>query len=198
MANYINENSVILTEEDAEEFMNEYYLDEGYIILEGQQAEEYLKRKQEEKYEKEEDEELNKDHKYGRVTGGGTRGQYKSKYNDYDMGVAKNNERKKSFDYNPKFKTAKEIEEHRKKYGDVMPNKLSKSEKDLAKAREKENNSEEYADKTLRNRFRSYYTTDKAEKEDRQKMNLAADAARRHYRRTHKNEASIFEQIEFI
>ena len=29
-------------------------------------------------------------------------------------------------------------------------------------------------------------------------MNSAADAARRHYRRTHKNEASIFEQIEFI
>lgn len=61
MANYINEDSVILTEEDAEEFMNEYYLNEGYIVLEGRQAEEYLRRKKEAKEKSDEEIEADED-----------------------------------------------------------------------------------------------------------------------------------------
>ncbi len=177
MANYINENSVILTEEDAEEFMSEYYLAEGYIVLEGQQAEEYLRKKKEAKEKSDEEIEADEDR-------GSRRGQY---YLDRN-GDAQFNNYNKNSDNNPKFKTAREIENHRRMYGDVMPKKKSKSEEEISKVREKEKEEKMYAHNTLGNRtFKSL-----------DDMNSAADAARRHYRRTHKNEASIFEQIEFI
>lgn len=69
-----------------------------------------------------------------------------------------------------------------------MPKKKSKGEEELSKVREKEKKEKMYAHNALGNRnFKSL-----------DDMNSAADAARRHYRNTHKNEASIFEQIEFI
>lgn len=185
MANYINEDSVILTEEDAEEFMNEYYLNEGYIVLEGRQAEEYLKRKQKEK-----NNEIWKDHlddkKYepyipGVYDKSGRRAQFDT-YSDGNTA-----HKQYSADKNPRFNTAREIEKHREKYGDLIPKSKSKSEKELDKAKEKDDNAYKYAEKATKKLYTNSYD-----------LNRAADAARRHYRRTHKNEASIFEQIEFI
>lgn len=112
MANYINENSVILTEEDAEEFMSEYYLDEGYIVLEGRQAEEYLKRKQEEKNKNDKKNNAGRYVKYGDH---GFRSQYERSDRTGGIKVIDVDDRYRPSDQNPRFKTAKEIEEHRKK-----------------------------------------------------------------------------------
>ncbi len=191
MANYINEDSVILTEEDAEEFMSEYYLAEGYIVLEGQQAEEYLKRKQEDnlnKYLKDNHDDVDKyaPDKYGTDGKKGRRAQF-----DFDVYKKGTAYKQYSADRNPRFNTAREIENHRREYGDVMPKSKSKSEKELDKAREKDDNANKYAEKVISSKK-------SLNNGDIHNLNRAADAARRHYRRTHKNEASIFEQIEFI
>ena len=176
-------------------------------LLEGKQAEEYLERKLKEK--KANEDKYNRTHGNspgfdGRRTANIKSGGFDAPDRTYDK-TARNN---------PRFDAAREIENHREKYNDVMPKQTS-SEKALNKARDAEKKSREYASKMIKNKSTEYYKKSlddeaKGNKEEAHKKykksvllrdypneninaQLAHDAARRHYRRTHKEAVEMLE-----
>ena len=105
--------------------------------------------------------------------------------------------------YDPKHKTAFEIEKHREKYGDVMPKNKTEKEKRLDKDRDRELYSRMYASRMVEKKANEYDPRSFKREDMEYRFGIesqrAHDAARRHYRRTHKHEsAGIFESVEFI
>lgn len=195
-----------------------FYMNFG-AINEGEQAEAYLKRKQ----ERINSERENDKNRYGsvRVTNSdgdkgyqsGSRSTQEPSWDARNNGNYKNDEDRskesnKDHDYvkrNPKYSGVEErrnrMAELQKKYPDAMPKNTRNSKDDeYDKAVEKRNKELDYANKVAHkyaDKNASAYrpgeyqiaTADYAK---------AADAARRHYRRTHKHECGIFAETTFI
>lgn len=185
---------------------------------EGEQAEEYLKRKMDEKEASEV--EANKDRRYVKRNPDAWQMQYNEPTGRRSVYAAEQNP---TTAHDPKFDKARSIEKHREKYSDVMPKSKTKSEQEIEKSREKEQAAKDYADRAVYSRNdlsagnyqvgtfgnasygdskEDYYEIDGkkiAAKDHVAKFQSAHDAARRHYRRTHKNEAcGIFESVDMI
>lgn len=165
---------------------------EENTLLEGKQAEEYLKKKSNTYARKQ----VSMDNKYA-TTAGGTH-LSNSKYGKRAVDEYGRDKNTLSNDvtarHDPKFNTAREIEKHRNAYSHVMPGK-SKSEKALDKARDKEYSMRNYAndlvEKERKNRSHSQgnkvtasmLDQDIGDEYDGYSRQIAHDAARRHYRR---------------
>ena len=244
-SNPLNESNIILRGEEADSFLESYgitllsdavaigemvmdsitgqnimaengiILNEDHIILEGKQAEEYLKRKMKEKEESEKDDGRHGITKYDNINDHtksyypGRRSQIKSRYS-YSWGENRKPDIA-NFDShvenNPKHKTAKDIEKHREIYSSVMPKNKTTSEKKLESDRNKEKKEIEYANKVASHRYeyeleglptkKGTHNFDNGPRGSKE-YSIAADAARRHYRRTHKNESTIFKYADLI
>ena len=170
-----------------------------FTLLEGEQAEEYLKRKKAEK-EKEKEQ-------YSQKYSIKNRGEGK-RSSDHDGSSKYYNSFDVTSEKDPKFNKAREIENHRRSYGDVMPKK-TKSEEELKKARDKEYKSRKYAADVVENKKKEYFTKshnaydkydNKASKIHSNDIDtqIARDAAARHYRRHLSKNESAFDEIEMI
>lgn len=248
----IYNDSIILTEADADEFLESARMDlyenslsinenifdgikgqeilesngillcEDCIILEGEQAEEYLRKKKEVKNKEKESIE-NDRHGHDFINNYGNKGftagprsamrprHDKESIDDYYKHFSRRDHTgyyphrtPSHVERDPKYATARGLEEKRTRYSDVMPSRKTPSELELNKAREKEAKEVAYGDKVAKNHIKldtsdSYgYSHGNAYKSN-YKYAVAADAARRHYRKTHKHEATdIFSSIKFI
>ena len=183
------------------------------IYIEGQQAEEYLKRKQEAKKKQADEEKAKYGENYEKYDyygeknyRPGTRSQdtkidYNGNKKDYseDSGYRRKSDNNPSYN-NPRFNAARDMEEHRKKYSDVMPSKKTKTEIEYDKAKAKDVAAKEYADRVAHKYLTrekkavggGYYDLENPE------YAAAADAARKHYRKTHKLESGIFAECVLI
>ena len=185
---------------------------------EGQQAEEYLKRKREEK--KASEAEADKDRsRYVKRNPNAWQMLYNQPTGPRSVNTADKNP---TTAHDPKFDKARSIEKQREKNPDVFPKTKSKPEQEMKKSREKEQAANDYADKVVHSRDDlkaynnwvgrfgntsygdgkdAYYNIDGKKvmaKDHVAKYQSAHDAARRHYRRTHKHECGIFESVEMI
>ena len=163
---------------DAEAFLaeNGIHLYEDHIVLEGKQAEEYLERKQ-----KEFDANMRKyseyDSKYDNNEG--ERGmEYRHRFGYTGM---MNGGNTPSVKRNPAYDSGRKIREYRNKYGDVMPKGKTKSEIDLEKAESKEKKANAYG-ANIANKY-----------SHRNDAGFMGARAAQHYRKTHKNESTIFD-----
>ena len=156
-------------------------------LTEGQQAEEYLKKKLDDKKNQAKSDKF----KYHSTMalGSGVRGQGERPYYDDDddeiLNIGGGPTITPTTDRNPRYKTARNIRRYRGTYDDVMP-RQTKSEKEYSDAIAKEIKERKYAASMKR--------SDRSDLDNQ----MAMDAARRHYRRTHKNESSIFESVEIL
>ena len=144
----------------------EDYLYSEEFLLEGEQAEKYLQKKLNDKREKEAREAKREGRRYINST-------------SYGGGS----------EWNPAFDKAREIRKHREKYGSVMPKSDTPTEKKLRKAEDKERNAYAYGQK-IKNEL------DERNDHHYEDIAKAADAANRHYRRTHRNESAEVELYE--
>ena len=219
--NYAVINNQLIPGHDAESILEAYdiFLYDDHIVLEGQQAEEYLARKQAaiDAERKEIERRYGKTYKYNidhdKTHDKGTRTGQTPTWQVNPWRGARDEEKysqgTKTHDYvsrNPAFKKVEErrarMEELKKKYPDAMPKNTKNALDDkYDKAKSKRQEEIRYADSVAR-RF-----TDKNASGHRHgeyqvgtpEYDMATDAARRHYRRTHKNEAAeIFSSIKFI
>lgn len=163
---------------DGEAILNEngVYLYKDHIVLEGQQAEEHLK-KQMDDYNKnnEEDERDIAKYNYGRR----------------DL----NSRSPKTVNRDPKFKTARELEAHRKTYGRIMPG-LSKSERKYADAKNAELKIARQAHDMVVNKM-----ADDNFNKSHLYYQRAEDATRRYLRKQMKktkHESTIFKSVDLI
>ena len=160
-----------------------YLFENISFINEGEQAEEYFKRKQEK---------LNadkaKDDKYSVKRASSDR---------LEAGSRTAILNPDSTYQNPKYddfrKAKKTHDKYKKEFPDAVPKFYHKDEKDYTHDKEKDANARRYADRLLDNdknhEFINRYSAE---------YNKAHDAARRHYRRTHRHESGIFESVSFI
>ena len=175
---------------------NGVILCEDCIVLEGKQAEEYLRNKQKQITSRKADETEKLVHKYGGSTGHvhyqqGDRSVHQQNGELYTSGGKCSGKihTHRTADNNPAYSSAHRMRDYRSKYPDAMPNTKSKNEKELEKAESKERAALKYGvDAALK----------KIGNGNDSKFQIAADAARRHYRRTHKNESTIFSDIDII
>ena len=166
-------------------------------LTEGQQADEYVKRKRQEAIDKT-DKFNSRYYKYPK-TGMGKGPRSQGGIYGGDQGMKVSNDyyytATPTTDNNPRFDSARKLEDDINRYGSSMPNIKTKSERklddDMNKSKNKELKEREYAAKFGGEREDGRPSTDIS-------AQAAMDAARRHYRRTHKNESSIFESVEII
>lgn len=191
-----------------------FYMNMGAGVLnEGEQAEEYLKKKQDAIDKQKSDDEKRYGSNYEkydyydekRYQSGNksqnTRIDYNGNKRDYsNQPLYRDKSQNNPSDNNPRFDSARDIKEHRKRYPDAVPQSKTKIEKEYDKAKNKDAKAKEYAD-----RVASKYLTREKKAVGGGKYDLenptyakAADAARRHYRRTHKHECGIFAEACFI
>lgn len=172
-------------------------------MVEGQQAEKYLNKKREKASEiAAEKDKFNSRYNSDSGEGQGPRGNHSAEANWPP--TARNN---------PRYNTAREICKHREKYADVMPNVLSRSEKELSSVERKEmvisSKARNIIDKDMDRRlYISDYDYPGSYKYDEKKIKMnsaeyqaAQDAARWHVRRhpdQYKESVCIFSSINFI
>ena len=175
---------------------NGIFLYEDGIVLEGKQAEEYLRNKQKQITSRKADETEKLAHKYGGSTGGvyyqqGDRSVHTQDGILYTSSGKRSGriDKNRTATNNPAYSSAHRMRDYRSKYPDAMPNTKSKNEKELEKAERKERAALKYGFDVAKKRISN---------PDSPRFQIAADAARRHYRRTHKNESTIFSDIEII
>ena len=158
---------------EAEEFLAEsgIYLYEDHIVLEGKQADEYLRRKQNEYDKKKNDEKERYANRYvGNFPGNSTR-------ND------------------PRYKKEEKLREYKKRYPNVGPKSmLTKSEREsLNKKEERDHNAYANAFNTLHDHLKRNFNKKNSMYANSDNHLIAMDAAERHYRRHPKNESTIFD-----
>ena len=154
------------------------------FINEGEQAEEYLQKKQNSINSKRSEDKKrygSLDYEYAgdRSKAIGTRS--KSNLNKGEH-----------IERNPRFDSARKIKEYRDKYPDAVPERLSKNEKDLVNAEEKNKKASEYAKKVADSRAEIDYH------EKSPQWHKVYDSAYRKYTSTHRHESGIFESVSFI
>ena len=189
------------------------------FMNEGEQVEEYLRKKQE-KIDAEKDED---ERRYGknrevydwdyqtRYSSGSRTGQLPIwKVRDSEKQGHEYSEKDKErtdhdpISRNPRFKKTMErqerMDELKKKYPDAVPkNTSTKADEDLAKAKDKHERELNYANKLATKYAKDHKGAYPGEYQvGSPEYAKAADAARRHYRRTHKNESRIFESVQFL
>ncbi len=161
------------------------------FIHEGEQAEEYLRKKQE-KIDKEKEKDAKR---YGTMERDSDGGVYYSAGSRYKVDVIDTKD--------PKLRKAIEhgnrMEELREKYPNAVPkNATKKDEEILDRAERRFENEKTYGDRIATKRFGDPDDINSIKKA--QAYGSASDAACRYYRRhvRGKNESSIFESVQFL